>query len=130
MRILEIGAGTGGTLNTILPHLLSAHSERIFGSYNYTDVSAGLFVQAEEHFKNFQGIDFRLLDISQDPIAQGFEEESFDLTVACNVLHAPPSVQQTLSNARKVLHPRDRLLLQELDPTTGWIDYVMGVLPG
>lgn len=130
MKILEIGAGTGGTTNTILPHLRSAYGERMFGSYTYTDVSAGFFVQAKERFKSFQGIEFRILDISQDPVAQGFEAESFDLIVASNVLHATTSLEETLSNVYKLLHPRGRLFLQELDPTTKWINYVMGVLPG
>ncbi|KAI4122746.1 MAG: hypothetical protein LQ338_005639 [Usnochroma carphineum] len=130
MKILEIGAGTGGTTSTILPHFKSAYGERTFGSYKYTDVSAGFFIQAKERFKDFQGIDFAVLDISQDPVAQGFEAESFDLIVATNVLHATPSLKGTLSNVRKLLHPRGRLFLQELDPTTKWINYVMGVLPG
>lgn len=130
MKILEIGAGTGGTTSTILPHLTSAYGERMFGSYTYTDISAGFFVQAKERFKAFQGIEFSVLDISQEPVAQGFEAESFDLIVATNVLHATPSLHQTLSNVRKLLHPRGRLVLQELDPVTKWINYVMGVLPG
>ena len=130
MRILEIGAGTGGTTSTILPHLKSAYGERLYGSYKYTDISAGFFVAAKERFKDVQGMDYGILDISQDPIQQGFEAESFDLIVACNVLHATPKLNDTLSNVRKLLHPRGRLLLQELSPSTRWINYVMGVLPG
>lgn len=130
MKILEIGAGTGGTTSTILPHLKSAYGERMFGSYTYTDISAGFFVQAKERFKDYQGIDYAVLDVSQDPIQQGFEPESFDLVVATNVLHATPSLEETLTNVRKLLQPHGRLFLQELDPTTRWINYVMGVLPG
>ncbi|KAL8818356.1 MAG: hypothetical protein Q9223_002991 [Gallowayella weberi] len=130
MKILEIGAGTGGTTNTILPHLRSAHGERLFGSYTYTDISAGFFVQAKERFSGSQGIEFRVLDISQDPVTQGFAAGSFDLIVATNVLHATTSLKETLSNVHKLLHPRGRLFLQELEPKTKWINYVMGVLPG
>ena len=130
MKILEIGAGTGGTTSTILPHLRSLYGERLYGSYKYTDISAGFFVAAKERFKGIQGMDYGILDISQDPIQQGYETESFDLIVACNVLHATPKLNETLSNVRKLLHPRGRLLLQELSPSTRWINYVMGVLPG
>ncbi|KAF6220309.1 hypothetical protein HO133_003441 [Letharia lupina] len=130
MKILEIGAGTGGTTSTIIPHLKSAYGERMFGSYKYTDISAGFFVAAKERFKDVQGLDYAILDVSQDPIQQGFEPESFDLIVATNVLHATPKLSETLSNVRKLLHPHGRLFLQELDPSTRWINYVMGVLPG
>ena len=130
MKILEIGAGTGGTTSTILPHLKSVYGERMFGSYKYTDVSAGFFVQAKERFKDYQGIEYAMLDISQDPISQGFEPNSFDLIIATNVLHATPNLRETLSNVHKLLHPHGRLFLQELDPSTKWINYVMGVLPG
>ena len=130
MKILEIGAGTGGTTSTILPQLQSKYGERMYGSYKYTDVSAGFFVAAKERFKDVQGLEFGILDASQDPIQQGFEAESFDLIVATNVLHATPKLSETLSNVRKLLHPRGRLFLQELDPSTRWINYVMGVLPG
>ena len=130
MKILEIGAGTGGTTSTILPHLQSTYGERMYGSYTYTDVSAGFFVAAKERFKSIQGLEYAVLDIAQDPMQQGFEAGYFDLVVATNVLHATPKLCETLTNVRKLLHPRGRLFLQELDPSTKWINYVMGVLPG
>ena len=85
LRVLEVGAGTGGTTNAILPHLKSTYGERMYSSYTYTDISAGFFVAARERFKDFQAMEYATLDISQDPIEQGFEAESFDLIIACNV---------------------------------------------
>ena len=61
---------------------------------------------------------------------QGFEGNSYDLVVACNVLHATPSLQETLTNVRNLMRPEGRLLLQEIYPTTKWINFVMGVIPG
>ncbi|KAL8992696.1 MAG: hypothetical protein Q9169_006904 [Polycauliona sp. 2 TL-2023] len=130
MKILEIGAGTGGTTGCFLRQLRSANGERRFGSYTYTNTSAGFFAQAKERFRDLPGVDFQVLDVSQDPLAQGFEAGSFDLIVATNVLHATPVLKEALSNVRALLHPRGRLFLQELAPTTKWVNLVMGVLPG
>jgi acyl transferase domain-containing protein len=85
LKILEVGAGTGETTNAILPHLKSAYGERMYFSYTYTDISAGFLAAAKERFRDFQAMEFATLDISKDPIEQGFIAESFDLIIACNV---------------------------------------------
>ncbi|KAL3478336.1 hypothetical protein BJX99DRAFT_256663 [Aspergillus californicus] len=127
-RVLEIGAGTGGVTATILPAMHGPN--RMYESYTYTDISAGFFDSAEERFKNFDGIVYRSLDITADPVAQGFDAASYDLVVASNVLHATPSLQQTLANVKHLLKPDGKLFLQELAPESKWINYIMGTLPG
>ncbi|VUC30496.1 unnamed protein product [Clonostachys rosea] len=129
-RVLEIGAGTGATTALILPNLISEYGERMFGSYVFTDISAGFFGAAKERFNNLQGMQFQTLDISRDPEEQGFQPGSFDLIVAANVLHATPSLQVTLSNTRKLLRSNGKLLLQEMHAATKPSNYVMGVLSG
>ncbi|KAL7914426.1 hypothetical protein GGI35DRAFT_490696 [Trichoderma velutinum] len=130
LRILEIGAGTGSLTSTILRHLKTPFGEKMFSKYIYTDISAGFFIQAKERFQDYVGIEYKTLDITQDPAAQGFEEGSFDLVVAANVLHATPKLSETLKNVRKLLHPKGRLFLQDLCPESKFTNYVMGVLPG
>lgn len=86
LRVLEIGAGTGGTTATVLPSLhLAPNGRRMYQTYVYTDVSSGFFHTARDRFKEYAGIEFAVLDISKDPLAQGFVPESFDLIIACNV---------------------------------------------
>ena len=84
-RILEIGAGTGGTTAGALKDLKMPSGERMYSEYCYTDISAGFFIAAKERFKDYHNIQYAVLDISEDPIEQGFEAESFDLIVASNV---------------------------------------------
>jgi hypothetical protein len=85
LKILEIGAGSGGATGSILPILKSKYGERMYFSYTYTDVSAGFFVAAKDRFKDFEAIEYKVLDISKDPLDQGFEPNSYDIIVASNV---------------------------------------------
>ncbi len=71
LRILEVGAGTGGTTNTILPKLRSAQGARMYYSYTYTDISTGFFVAAKDRFQDYDAIEYKVLDITADPVEQG-----------------------------------------------------------
>lgn len=85
LRVLEIGAGTGGTTACALRGLVTRSGERMYSEYCYTDISAGFFTAAKERFKDFRNIQYAVLDISKDPIEQGFEAGSYDLILASNV---------------------------------------------
>ncbi|KAJ9325440.1 hypothetical protein DTO027B5_5001 [Paecilomyces variotii] len=122
-RILEIGAGTGGTTAKILPRTK-------YSTYTFTDISAAFFPAAKDRFQCHSNVVYRTLDITKDPLDQGFEPESFDLIVAANVLHATPNLYETLSNVRKLLHPRGKLLLEELCGDAKFTNFIVGVLPG
>ncbi|EOD50626.1 putative polyketide synthase protein [Neofusicoccum parvum UCRNP2] len=130
LRVLEIGAGTGGTTHAILRGLRSAFDERLYSQYTFTDVSSGFFHAAHERFADAAGLDFAVLDISRDPTAQGFAAGAYDLVIAANVLHATPALAATLRNVRTLLAPGGALLLQELATSAKWINFVVGTLPG
>lgn len=119
LRVLEIGAGTGSTTKSALDNLTNGGgAERYYSAYTYTDISAGFFVAARERFKMYPGLEFQVLDISKNPLGQGFAPKSFDLIIASNVLHATPLLSETLANVHKLLDPEGYLLLQELSPVT------------
>ncbi|KAF4879129.1 Highly reducing polyketide synthase FUM1 [Colletotrichum siamense] len=130
LRVLEIGAGTGGATASTLRSLTSSHGQRMYQSYTYTDISSGFFADAKKRFEEYGGIEFDILDISKDPLEQGFQAESFDLIIAWNVIHATPNLHESLSNIRKLIHPEGRFLLQEIFPITPWINHCFGVIPG
>jgi acyl transferase domain-containing protein len=85
MRILEIGAGTGGFTSTILPALKKPGYGCMFDTYTYTDISAGFFKAAKQRFKDYPNIEFVELDITQDPATQRVQQHSYDLVLASNV---------------------------------------------
>lgn len=146
LRILEIGAGTGGLTARVLRDLKEEDAEETgsnsttderatFGKYVFTDVSSGFFPAAKKRFANVvppQLMEYRVLDISRPPQEQGFGTCEYDLVIASNVLHATPDLTQTLRHVRSLLRPDGRLLLQELacGVQSKWINFIMGFLPG
>ncbi|EQB57236.1 KR domain-containing protein [Colletotrichum gloeosporioides Cg-14] len=130
LRVLEIGAGTGGTTNKVLEWLRGPTGALLYSEYTYTDISAGFFSAAQERFKEYPNMTFKSLDVSNDPLDQGFEPASYDLILAANVLHATPSLRETLMNVRKLLQPEGRLYMEELSHDALPMNFVMSVLPG
>ncbi|KAG4437316.1 hypothetical protein IFR05_007212 [Cadophora sp. M221] len=113
LRILEIGAGVGGTTEAILSQIVREGKLPSYSVYTYTDISPGFFPRARERFSDAPNIEYKLFDVSNDPLSQGFEADSYDLILAPYVVHATANLQQTLQNLNKVLKPDGRLLLSE-----------------
>ena len=67
LSVLEVGAGTGATTGAVLPVLPAGRTD-----YEYTDVSAGFFAEAERRFGD-SGVSlrYRALDIERDPGGAG-----------------------------------------------------------
>ncbi|KAK8080385.1 polyketide synthase [Apiospora hydei] len=101
MRILEVGAGTGGTTLPVLDALTHNRKQEggVYVNYTFTDISTGFFENAREKLARWsRHITFQKLDITQDPIEQGFELEDYDVVIAANVLHATPDMRVTMAN--------------------------------
>ena len=130
MKILEIGAGTGGTTLRVL-QTLTQDGRPMFDNYDFTDISPGFFDPAKSLLKEWLGkVRFKTLDVERSPDAQGFAEESYDLVIASNVLHATKSMDNTLENVRRLLKPGGRLALIELTRLRPAWSIVFGLLPG
>ena len=125
IRLLEIGAGTGGTTSYILPHLNPNQTEYIF-----TDIGALFTSKAQEKFRDYRFVGYKTLDIEVDPTSQGFESHQYDVIIAANVLHATSSIKQTLSHVRQLLAPGGMLVLYEATTRIKWADLIFGLLEG
>ena len=126
LRILEVGAGTGGSTGIILSKLPEKRFE-----YTYTDISAGFFLQAEQKFASYENaINYQVLDIERNPVEQGFTPHSYDLVIACQVLHATRHIGETLSHCRKLLKPSGQLMAVESFRKQSWLDLTFGQLDG
>ncbi len=125
LRLLEIGAGTGGTTSHVLP-CLEAHA----ADYVFTDVSARFTLDAERRFRDFPFVRYQVLDIERDPGEQGFAPHEFDVVLAANVLHATSDLRRTLSNVKRLLAPEGLLLLVEGTGPQRWLDLIFGLTDG
>jgi NADPH:quinone reductase-like Zn-dependent oxidoreductase/thioesterase domain-containing protein/SAM-dependent methyltransferase/acyl carrier protein len=125
VRILEVGAGTGG----LTAHVLSRVSEERT-EYVFTDVSPHFFSRAEQKFFDRRFVRCRSLDLEKPPIEQGFAAQSFDIVLASDTLHATVRIDETLAHVRALLAPAGLLLLLEIDRPTRWVDLVFGLTAG
>ena len=125
IRLLEIGAGTGGTTSYILPHLNPNQTEYIF-----TDIGALFTSKAQQKFQDYRFLGYQTLDIEVDPTSQGFASHQYDVIIAANVLHATTSMKQTLSNVRQLLAPGGILVLYEATTRSRFSDLIFGLLEG
>jgi malonyl CoA-acyl carrier protein transacylase len=125
LRLLEIGAGTGGTTSYVLPHLNPHQAE-----YLFTDIGALFTGKAQEKFRDYNFLQYKTLDIEVDPDPQGFDSHQYDIIIAANVLHATTSIKQTLSYVRQMLAPGGMLVLLEATTRTRYVDLIFGLLEG
>lgn len=125
LRILEIGAGTGGTTASILPQLPPERCEYVF-----TDVSGQFLKWAEEKFRAYPFVRYHMLNIEEDPREQGFAAGQFDVVLAANVLHATRNPLESLRNARHLLAPGGMLLLLEGSTSRPWVDLTFALSEG
>ncbi len=125
VRILEVGAGTGGLTVHILPRLPRDRTR-----YLFTDVSRLFLNKAQDRFHQLPFVEYRLLDIERSPQSQGFSAHEFDIVLAANVLHATRDLAQTLGNVKQLLAPNGFLVLLEGTGRRSWIDLIFGLTEG
>ena len=123
LRVLEVGAGTGGMTSALLPVLPPQLTRYVF-----SDISAAFFPRAQARFSAYDFVDYRTFDLERDPAEQGFGEGDFDLVVAANVLHATSDLRATAERLGSLLADGGHLLALEshdeeiLGPCFGLLD--------
>jgi acyl transferase domain-containing protein/SAM-dependent methyltransferase/acyl carrier protein len=125
IRVLEVGAGTGGATGAILATLRASNTQF---SYCFTDVSPSLVHAAKALFSRDDDMTFAVLDIEQDPPSE-FETE-FHVIVAANCVHATRNLNRSLANLRRMLREDGVLTLVEITQPLPMFDLVFGPLEG
>lgn len=134
VRILEVGAGSGGMTGHILSmlgDLEKLEGRARFIDYTYTDISPAFFDDAKKRFCEFEGrMVFAKLDLESEALSAEFRAESYDIIFAGSVLHATSDLTATLARLRKLLRLGGKLAAFEIMPSFPWFEVVFGLLPG
>ncbi|HEY9226750.1 MAG TPA: methyltransferase, partial [Gemmatimonadaceae bacterium] len=125
LRVLEIGAGTGGTTASLLP-ALPPDGVR----YRFTDVSDAFLDRARERFAPYSFVEYGRFDADQTLAAQGYADTQFDVIVAANAIHATRDLRAALDRLRTLLAPGGVLLLVESTRHFDWFDMTTGLIEG
>ncbi|KAH7256097.1 hypothetical protein BKA59DRAFT_389484 [Fusarium tricinctum] len=112
LRILEIGGGTGAATRVAMKALSGPNGIKRYADYTFTDVSAGFITFAKDFMSEYHDIHYSVLDIDTNPLEHGYKPE-YDVVIACEAIHATPSMDRTLSNCRSLLKPGGKLVLVE-----------------
>jgi ubiquinone/menaquinone biosynthesis C-methylase UbiE len=130
VTLLEVGAGTGNGTENVLNEVNDG-----FAKYYFTDVSKSLVQMGERRFKKrgYEFLEYRTFDACAALAEQQIEEESLDIVLAVNVLHATSDIEGALENARRLLRPDGILVLSEIAPPKGgiyrYMELTFGLLP-
>lgn len=127
-RILEIGAGTGGTTRHLVPLLRSLG---IPFEYTFTDLSASLVAAAKRQWKDLAKdgtMLFRVVDIEQPPLPE--DTAAYHIVLSTNCVHATRDLNVSLRNIRSMLRDDGALTLIEMTRNMFWLDVVVGLLEG
>ena len=124
VRVLEVGAGTGGTTEAVL-RALDPHAARVV--FEFTDVSAAFVAQAQVRFAR-PFLQARVLDLERDLLAQG--QAPVHVVIATNVLHATTDIGATLGRLHAVMQPGGLLLVNELMRAGIFATATFGLLDG
>jgi acyl transferase domain-containing protein/NADPH:quinone reductase-like Zn-dependent oxidoreductase/thioesterase domain-containing protein/NADP-dependent 3-hydroxy acid dehydrogenase YdfG/acyl carrier protein len=125
LNVLEIGAGTGGLTSHILPQL-PKHRTR----YVFSDVSNLFLAKAKQKFREFDFVEYALLDVERAPEEQAFVTHSFDIVLASDVFHATKDLQTTLRHVRRLMSLGGLLVFIDIQREHPWLDIVFGITEG
>ena len=124
-RILEVGAGTGGT-TTRLAEMLSTSGSPI--EYTFTDIAPSMVKAAKLRFSKYDWMGFEAYNLEKEPPPT--LKDRFDIVIGTNCVHATTSRAATIRRLGQVLRKDGFIVLSEVTQIVDWYDVVFGLLDG
>ncbi|TYB89460.1 SDR family NAD(P)-dependent oxidoreductase [Oceaniovalibus sp. ACAM 378] len=129
LRILEIGAGTGGTSEPVFD-ALTAQADKI-AAYVYSDVSRAFLIHAERSYRDrMPGLTTALFNVEVPLNGQDIAPGAHDIVIAANVLHATADIRETLTRVRETMVQGGMLVLNETSAASLFTHVTFGLLEG
>ena len=125
LKILEMGAGTGGTTKWLVPLLASLN---VPIEYTFTDLAPSFVAAARKKFKSYPFMKFRTHDIEKPPADDLLNSQH--VVIASNAVHATHSLTSSTMNIRKFLRSDGFLMMLEMTGTMYWVDMIFGLFEG
>ncbi|KAI1810887.1 putative polyketide synthase [Poronia punctata] len=126
LKILEMGAGTGGTTQPLVT-MLSTLPIPI--EYTFTDLSPSLVASARKRFsKQYPFMKFAVHDIEKRPEPALIKSQH--VVIATNAVHATRSLAVSTGHMHDFLRQDGVLIMLEMTRTPNWVDIVFGPLEG
>ncbi|KAI0165341.1 hypothetical protein GGR52DRAFT_558385 [Hypoxylon sp. FL1284] len=125
LKVLEMGAGTGGTTSIMAPFLATLDRPV---EYTFTDISASMVANARQTFgRRYSFMKFAVHDIEKSP-AEELKDQH--IILASNAVHATHNLAVSLRNIRQALRPDGFVMLLEMTEAIPFVDVVFGLLEG
>ncbi|MCZ8519622.1 MULTISPECIES: SDR family NAD(P)-dependent oxidoreductase [Paenibacillus] len=129
IRIVEIGAGTGGTSSLLFEKLKPYRAQ--IGEYCYTDISKAFLLHAERVYgPDNPYLTYKLYNVEEPSTGSQGPSGEFDIAVATNVLHATRNIRHTMRHAKRLLKPAGMMLINELSDNRLLTHLTFGLLEG
>ena len=125
LRILEVGAGFGGTTKR-LAEMLATLGQPV--QYTFTDISAMLVKEARKKFAKYPWMDFQSLNLERASPAS--LQGTYDIVIGTNVVHATSNIVESTKRMRLLLRKGGFIVLSEVTRIVDWYDLVYGLLDG
>ncbi|KAL8820375.1 MAG: hypothetical protein Q9223_001397 [Gallowayella weberi] len=125
IRIMEVGAGFGGT-TTALARMLQEYGLTV--EYTFSDIAPTLVDKAKQKFSSYSWMDFRTLNLDQDPPTACLGQ--YDVVLATNVVHATKDLVASTTRMKSLLKEGGFICLSEITRVIDWHNIVFGLLPG
>lgn len=113
-KILEVGAGVGGTSDYIIDKIKICDNVR----YTFTDLSDVFLDNAKERYKGYDFVDYKKYDINEHPSNQDMQLHSYDLIIGANVFHDAYNINQTVGDMQLLLKDYGKLMIIEVTVNT------------